>query len=111
MKKKISKHIAIIIFSFIVFTSYGQSINHCIPPWASDKGYWVVESNLHQPLQHTVRFYSNGNILIGTQEINARLNIKRRKIKMHLKSMLESSLLAWTKENATPDSTGLVKKP
>jgi len=112
MKRAIGKYFVTGIFILISFISFTQHNDHSVPAWVSDKGYWVLESNLQQPLQHTLRFYSNKDVLIGVQEITSKkLNIKRRKVKMQLKSMLESSLLAWTREKTASDSSSLVKKP
>ena len=100
------------IFVLISFTSYSQEDDHHTPAWVSDKGYWVVEDNIHQPLQHLVRFYNNHNILVGMQDISgAKLNLKKRKVKMQLKSMLETSLLVWEKKRSETNEPALVKAP
>jgi len=68
--------------------------------WVSEKGYWVVESNTQTPLQHTVRFYTNEDVLVYTENISGiRLNPDKRKVKMKLKQVLETSVTAWQKSN------------
>ena len=112
MKKKIGKYAAAVILIFVSFCSFGQNNDHSTPAWVSDQGYWVVESNIHQPLQHTVRFYNNEHILIGTKDIaGTKMNMKRKKVKMQLKSMLESSLLVWAGKNTAAGNEALAKKP
>jgi hypothetical protein len=113
MKKKIGKYVAAGLLLFISISSFSQDNERSTPAWVSDQGYWVVESNLHQPLQHTVRFYNNEHIIIATKDISGtKLNVKKRKVKMQLKSMLESSLLAWAaKEKAAAGNADLAKKP
>ncbi len=84
------------VFSFLSLASIGQQEHQHKPSWISSKGYWVVEGNIHSPLQHTIRFYNNDNLLIGIKELGGvKLDIKKRKVKMMLKESLESSLLAW----------------
>ena len=34
------------------------------PEWVSDKGWWVVESNIHTPKKHIVYFYNNDGVLV-----------------------------------------------
>ena len=112
MKKKIGKYAAAVIFILASFNAFSQSEPHRIPAWVSDKGYWVVENNLHQPLQQTIRFYNNENIMIGTKDISGRkLNLKKRKTKMQLKSMLESSLLEWARTKTPAGNADLANQP
>ncbi len=72
-------------------------------PWVSSKGYWVIETNTKTPLQHTVRFYTNEDSLVYTEKVEGiRLNPERRKIKMKLKEVLETSVTAWER-NKIPE--------
>ncbi len=65
-------------------------------PWGSEKGYWVVESNKNSPLQHTIRFYNNTDVLVYTETVsNTNLNCEKRKVKMKLKQVLETAVIAW----------------
>jgi hypothetical protein len=57
----------------------------------------VVESNT--PLDHIIRFYNNDNELLHKETLTGiKLNPERRKVKMELKKVLESSVLAWEKK-------------
>ncbi|HEV7780572.1 MAG TPA: hypothetical protein VGO58_04860 [Chitinophagaceae bacterium] len=67
-------------------------------PWVSEKGYWVIETNVKTPLQHIVRFYTNEDVLVYTEKVEGiRLNPDKRKVKMKLKEVLETSVVAWEK--------------
>lgn len=69
------------------------------PSWVSDKGYWVVESNIHSPLHHVIRFYNNDNELLYKETLTGiKLDPEKRKVKMKLKKILESTVLAWKKK-------------
>jgi hypothetical protein len=73
-------------------------------PWASAKGYWVIETNVKTPLQHMIRFYTNEDILVYTEKIEGiRVNPGRKKIKMKLKEVLEASVVAWERSKK-PDA-------
>jgi len=68
------------------------------PGWVSEKGYWVIESNIKSPLDHVVRFYDNDNNILYKETLSGiKLNPEKRKVKMKLKKILESAVLA--KEN------------
>jgi len=92
---------AVILFSICSFSQEEQKVN--TPKWVSDKGYWVVESNVHSPLENTVRFYTNDDMLIYKETISGtRINFKKRKVKMKLKHALESAITAW-EQKKTPE--------
>ena len=81
--------------SFAQLTSSQQEHRPKFPRWVSDKGYWVVESNINSPLNHIVRFYNNDNELLYKETLaGVKLNPDKRKVKMKLKKVLESSVLA-----------------
>ena len=121
MKKTFGKYAAALALVFISFSSFSQDNdtqdNYIdkstkTPAWVSDNGYWMMENNIHQPLQYTVRFYNNQNVLVGKQEITGKkMNLKRKKVKMELKAMLESTLVAWNNQQPAADTAALAKKP
>jgi len=66
------------------------------PPWVSNKGYWVIESNQQTPKEAVVYFYNNENLLVYKKEIrNQRLNLKREKTLLELKTSLEDAITAF----------------
>ena len=65
------------------------------PGWVSEKGYWVVESNIKSPRDHIIRFYNNDNQLVYKETLTGiKMNPEKRKVKMKLKKILESAVLA-----------------
>lgn len=98
--------------SFCLFTAvvYAQNEPLVTPPWASDKGYWVVESNVQTPLHHIVRFYTNGDVLMYTETLTGiKLNINKRNVKMKLKKALEASVVAWLQHKKPEANKDYVK--
>ena len=80
------------------------------PRWVSDKGYWVVESNINSPRDHIIRFYNTDNVLVYKETLpGVKLNSEKRKIKMKLKKILESSVVAWEKRKQGKEEMELVK--
>lgn len=96
-------------------TAFAQGEEHdqakapATPRWVSEKGYWIVESNIHVPKQYIVRFYNNDHTLVYKEEIKGMtLKLERRKVKMHLKQVLEAALYAWTKQQQAKENEGWV---
>ncbi|HTL07146.1 MAG TPA: hypothetical protein VL307_02775 [Chitinophagaceae bacterium] len=111
MKKKMNFLLATVFCLCISSLAFSQN-DHSIPAWVSEDGYWVMEGNVHQPRQHTVRFYTNDHILVGSASIDSKkLNVKRKRVKMQLKEMLEASLLAWSEKKAADTMQSVVSHP
>ena len=111
MNKQIKKYMIAGIFSFICLSGLAQQ-SGSNPSWVPEKGYWVVESNINSPLQHSIRFYNNENVLIGRKELGGvRLNPKKRKTKVMLNEILEASLLAWERHQKEEGAQVLVANP
>lgn len=110
--KKIITLTAVIMLAFISVASLAQDTQEeattkpATPRWLSDKGYWVVRGNLHKPSEQTLLFYNNDHKLVHEQTVNGKaLNINKRKVKMQLKNILETSVTAWEKrEDARKNS-------
>lgn len=67
-----------------------------LPKWISEKGYWVVESNIHVSRQYTIHFYNNDNEEIYKEKIaGIKLNLNKRKTLLQMRSVLESAVYAW----------------
>lgn len=89
--------------------AFAQQIKHMPPSWVSDKGWWVVESNIHSPKQHIVYFYNNEGVLVYKEKLEGiRLKPEKAAIKMHLKEVLEASVLAWEKQHLLKENESLV---
>lgn len=91
----------ICLFSLVSIGSFAQKPFQTerrpkVPGWVSEKGYWVIESNIHSPLEHVVRFYDNENTLVYKEALSGvKINPEKRKVKMKLKKILESAILAY----------------
>jgi len=111
MKQKTKTWVAAIALSFFSFCSFAQeeTVVTAAPRWVSDKGYWVVESNIHSPLNHIVWFYNNDNVLIYKEAVTGiKLNEAKRKIKMKLKKVLEASVTAWEQKRVMEENKDYV---
>ncbi|MBL7742599.1 MAG: hypothetical protein JNN00_03905 [Chitinophagaceae bacterium] len=105
MKQKAKTWMAALALTFISLCSFAREEQPAstTPRWVSDKGYWVVESNIHSPFDHIIRFYNNDDILIYKETVTGvRLNPAKRKVKMKLKKVLDASVLAW-EQNRVPE--------
>ena len=88
MKQITFKWIFIAILAFFSTSSLAQDEKPAIPKWHSDKGYWVIEGNINTPLEHTIRFFNNENVLLYRENLSGvKLNPARRAVKMKLKKV------------------------
>jgi len=79
------------------------------PRWVSEKGYWVAETNIHTPKKSIVRFYNNDHVLVYSEKVEGVvLKLQRRKVKMNLKKVLETSLIAWEAKQKASENEGWV---
>jgi len=113
--KQLFKSLTVIIvacFSFVFINA--QTVRTKPVPWVSEKGYWMLESDLHTPLKHIIRFYNNDNILVHTENlVGVKLNINKRNVKIKLKKALEETLIL-CEQHKRPDDirnyiTGILK--
>lgn len=80
-----------------------------VPKWVSNKGYWVVESTLKNPKTSIVYFYTNENLLVYKEKVEGIvLNLKKTKIKMCLKKVLEQSVYAYAQRRAVSENEAWV---
>lgn len=102
----------ILLFAFILFAAMQLSAQVVgrTPRWVSTQGYWVAESNKQQPLEHTIRFYNNDDVLVYQEKLSGvKLNLERRKVRMKLKSVLDQAVVAWQQQKAGHE-TAMVRK-
>ena len=103
MKKAFTCLAIVTIIGLFSFTSNAQQSKSAVPKWVSEKGYWVVENNINDPFNHIIRFYNNDDVLIYKETLSGvRLNTDKKKVKMKLKKVLETSALAWD-QNKIPE--------
>jgi hypothetical protein len=104
MKKMINTWMICMAICLFSISSFAQSEKQETPRWVSDKGYWVVENNVKDPLNHIIRFYTNDDVMIYKETLNGvRLNTNRTKVKMKLKKVLEASAIAWEQKKVSEE--------
>jgi hypothetical protein len=111
--KKILKTVTIItaftISSSLLYARENKETKIHTPKWVSDKGYWVIESNIKTPDTSIIHFYTNDNTKVYSEKVEGiTLNLKKRKTLMGLKKALEASLLAYQQPQLT-DNASLVR--
>ena len=114
MKQQARKIFTAAVLSLILSAAYAQHDSGITAPWASDKGYWVIEGNVHTPLNSIIRFYNNANELVYTETLSGvKLDIRKRRVKMKLKKALEKTLLLCEQhkepESISNDIAGILK--
>ena len=94
-----------IFFLLLTLLASAQSPAPGSPRWASEKGYWIVESNIKTPMQSTVYFYNNDGVLVYKEKVEGvRLRMQQKKTLIRLTSVLEQSISAWEKERKSQEN-------
>ena len=94
---------------FIQTAVFAQDNRTSDPAWVSNKGWWVVESNIHTPKQHIVYFYNNDGTLVYKEKIEGiRINPSRKTTRMQLKQVLESAVVTWEEKHKLQEDQELV---
>jgi len=107
MKKKL--FVTLIVGLVLQAATFAQDHPRVSPEWVSEKGWWVVESNIHTPKQHIIYFYNNDGVLVYKEKIEGmRINASKRTTRMHLKQVLETTVLAWEKQHRPKENEALV---
>jgi hypothetical protein len=102
MKQVLTSIAFVAIFSIISLVSFAQEEEQQAPPakckWVSEKGYWVVESNIKSKSSSIIHFYNNNDTEIYSEKVEGKvLNVSKRKTLKLLSKALDASLLAWEK--------------
>src|SRR5438128_6197069 len=112
MKKVLQIAALLALFTVASTTMFAQENDRevrSIPKWISDKGFWIIESNIKTPDTSVIHFYNNDNVQVYSEKMEGiTLNLKKRKTLMRLKKALEESLLAWDKSHLSKDNAQLV---
>ncbi|MBO9564731.1 MAG: hypothetical protein J7621_18275 [Niastella sp.] len=113
MKKRANQLIAIICLMMMHATVFAQDDQPTggptVPRYVSEKGYWVAESNINVPKQYTIHFYNNDHVEVYKEKVEGVvLKLQRRKVKMNLKKVLETAVVAWEKQRQTKENEGWV---
>ena len=106
--KKLIVASAILVFTALSYKAVAQDDEQTTPRsprWISEKGYWVVESNVHTPYHSIIHFYNNDNAQVYKEEVNGvKINLEKSRTKMRLKKILEQSIVAWEKDHSLKEN-------
>ncbi len=81
------------------------------PVGVSEKGWWVIETNIHTPKKNIVYFYNNDGTLVYKEKIEGiRINPSRKTTRIQLKQVLESAVVTWEQEHQLTEDKALVAK-
>lgn len=81
------------------------------PKWISEKGYWMVQSNIHTPYHSIIFFYNNDHVQVYKEEVDGvKVNLNKGRTKMRLKKILEQSILAWENTHQPKENEQWVAK-
>ncbi len=95
-------------------TSFAQSeeqetTTYPTPKWISEKGFWMIETNINTPDKNILYFYNNNNILVYKERVDGMvINLKKRSVKMGLKKVLEQSITAYNQHYEMVENEMLV---
>jgi hypothetical protein len=108
---KITYRIIVLAYAIILsFTGVNAQEESKIKPikarWASDKGFWVIQGNINHPKQNNISFFTNDGIQVYRETVNKKVKMKR-KIFMRLKSMLETAVTAWERNQPLRENENL----
>lgn len=112
MRKLLNSLIMLVFCIMATLASFAQEPAESTPKprWISDKGYWIIESNLKTPKTAIIHFYNNDNTKIYSEKVEGvELNIKKRKTLMMLKKALDESLVAFEATKHAKQDSDLVK--
>lgn len=98
MKITLKIVVTALILSLLCFAVQAQEIPSLIskPRYVSDKGFWMVQSNVNNPKESIIYFYNNNKVEVYKEIVSGeRLKLHKRKTLMSLKKILETAVLAW----------------
>lgn len=95
MKIFLKAIVSIIAILIISNSAYTQS-----KTYTSEKGFWVIVSDIHNKKNNTIQFYDNNSNLIYEEKITGiSINIKRKKNLRILKDGLEKAIAYWAQNH------------
>ena len=114
MKSMLSAAALFILLASSSYT-FGQEeaepVRQRIPKWISEKGYWVVESNVKTPFNSIIHFYNNDNVVVYREKVDGvKINLHKNRTKMRLKKVLEQSIVAYESTNVIKENQQWVAK-
>jgi hypothetical protein len=105
MKKQLM--VSLIAGLLLQVSTFAQSKGS--PEGVSEKGWWVIETNIHTPKKNIVYFYNNDGVLVYKEKIEGiRINPSRKTTRMQLKQVLESAVVTWEQKHKLQEDQELV---
>jgi hypothetical protein len=98
MKLTLKIVVTALILSLLCLTVQAQEIPSLDskPRYVSDKGFWMVQSNVSNPKESIIYFYNNNKVEVYKEVVSGeKLKLNKRKTLMSLKKILETAVLAW----------------
>ena len=111
MKKFFLMTIFFLTFSMTAFTVIAQAktTSGNAPKWVAANGYWVIETNINSPKLNTIYFYNNSDNLVYKEKVDGIvINLKKRRVKMDLKKVLNQSVIAYNNTKKVAENEMLV---
>ncbi|MBO9199667.1 MULTISPECIES: hypothetical protein [Niastella] len=88
---------------------FAQNKSKGSPEGVSEKGWWVIESNIHTPKKNIVYFYNNDGVMVYKEKIDGiRINPSRKTTRIQLQQVLESAVVTWEQQHKLLEDQELV---
>jgi hypothetical protein len=115
MKKILRKALLAVALQMVLVYATGQDAKKyspaASPEWVSEKGYWVIESNIKNNRGAVIYFYNFSDRLIYSEKLESiKLKLRKKKTLMKLKIALESAIMQWGDEPSVKHNSGLIAK-
>lgn len=114
MKLALRITLAVIVLSLVCLAVQAQeepvatSTIVSTPKWVSEKGFWVVESNVSNRTESIIYFYNNNQVQVYKEVVSDKqLNLKKRKTLMSLKKVLETAVFAFEQNKPVEETEKL----
>jgi hypothetical protein len=103
------KQLMVSLIAGLLFQASAFAQSKGSPEGVSEKGWWVIESNVHSPKKNIVYFYNNDGVLVYKEKIEGiRINPSRKTTRMQLKQVLESAVVTWDQKHTLQEDRELV---
>jgi hypothetical protein len=105
MKRKFLLLPLLVIFAALPVVCFSQETQQKKPAWVPEKGYWVVESNIHTPKNNILYFYNLDNVLVYKEEIKGmKIRLTKKSVRLNLKKVLDQSVAAWEMQHVASEN-------
>lgn len=103
------KQLLVLLIAGLLFQAGAFAQSKGSPEGVSEKGWWVIENNIHTPKNNIVYFYNNEGVLVYKEKIEGiRINPSRKTTRLQLKQVLESAVVTWEQKHKFQEDQELV---